>query len=332
MKKRQHLLTAILTFVVVLLSACGESAYEVTDAAEAKAQTEVAEEYDTEDTTELAVAAGADMAETGAEDAEGVVSGESTTDNLADKIIYSAYGELETTEFDASVQAVYDLVERYNGFIETSSITGNDLQSAAYSYFQGRIAQFTLRVPSDSYSTVTSDLNSVGNVTYLTSDATNITAQYTDVQAQLSAYETQEERLLEIMEQATTVEDMIQLESRLGEVRSEIEQLKTQLENWDRQVNYSTVSLVINEVEELTPEPAEEEPGYWEQVGQAFLNSLQWVGRAAKEGFKLLVAAIPIVLPVLIVILILVLLCRRAERRRKQKQEQQRNNQMQKDQ
>ena len=167
---------------------------------------------------------------------------------------------------------------------------------------------------------MTAALDTVGNVTYLTSDAENITAQYSDVEAQVKSYDTQEQRLLEIMAQADTVEDMITLESRLSDVRMERERLEAQLQNWDRLVDYSTVSLFLTEVQELTPEPLEQEPSYLQQLGGTFMDSVHWMGQAAKLGLKLLVAVIPVLLPIGVVILIVVLSCKAASKRKRNKQ------------
>ena len=132
----------------------------------------------------------------------------------------------------------------------------------------------------------------------------------------MKSYDTQEQRLLEIMAQADTVEDMIALESRLSNVRMEKDRLETQLQNWDRQVDYSTVTISLTEVEVLTPEPT-----YMEQLGQTFMDSVHWMGRAAKGGVKLLVAVIPVLLPIAVVILAVVLICKAASKRKLRKQE-----------
>ena len=318
--------TAILAAMLLALSACGgaaASSMKDTAAAEPAAAEPAMPELDggvyeeeiAADTVEMdAVEAGA-----GPETSAGMLSG-TGSGSLTDKIIYSAYGELETTDFDGSLAAINTLVDQYGAFVESSSVTGNDLQTAATGGFCGRTAQFTLRVPREHYSDLTAALDTVGNVTYLTSDAENITAQYSDVEAQVKSYDTQEQRLLEIMAQADTVEDMITLESRLSDVRMERERLEAQLQNWDRLVDYSTVSLFLTEVQELTPEPLEQEPSYLQQLGGTFMDSVHWMGQAAKLGLKLLVAVIPVLLPIGVVILIVVLSCKAASKRKRNKQ------------
>jgi hypothetical protein len=157
----------------------------------------------------------------------------------------------------------------------------------------------------------------VGNVTYLSSDATNITQQYTDTASRLSAYETEEARLLEILAEAETVEDMIAVENRLGDIRYQKESLTSQLQNWDNQVSYSSVTIVLNEVQELTPEPTEE-PTYWEEVGAAFRSTLRGLFIIAKTLLKFLIAATPVLVPILLVIVVILAVHRRKKKQQKQ--------------
>lgn len=333
--KQKSYICAILAALFLAMSACGASSanstMDVADAAAAEpAEAPAMEEVATEDayTEEAGVVENA--AAGGTTESTGLIQG-AETGNLADKIIYTAYANLETTDLDKSIDTLNGLVEQYGAFLESSSVTGNNLLDIAAGYTYGRSADFTLRVPKEHYSDFTSALDTVGNVTNLTSDAENITAQYSDVETQVKSYDTQEQRLLEIMAQADTVEDMITLESRLSEVRMEKDRLETQLQNWDRQVDYSTVTISLTEVQELTPEPPAEEPTYMEQLGQTFMDSVHWMGRAAKGGVKLLVAVIPVLLPIAVIILAVVLICKAASKRKLRKQEKVMENQKKED-
>lgn len=325
--KQRPFLCAIFAALFLVMSACGassaNSAMNMADAAAAEpAEAPAMEEVATEDayTEEAAEGAAENAAAGGTTESTGLIQG-AETGSLADKIIYTAYADLETTDLDQSIDTLNGLVEQYGAFLESSSVTGNNLLDIAAGYRYGRCADFTLRVPKEHYSDFTAALDAVGNVVTLSSDAENITAQYSDVETQVKSYDTQEQRLLEIMAQADTVEDMIALESRLSNVRMEKDRLETQLQNWDRQVEYSTVTISLTEVEVLTPEPPAEEPTYLEQLGQTFMDSVHWMGRAAKGGVKLLVAVIPVLLPIAVIILVVVLICKAASRRKLRKQE-----------
>ena len=320
MKKTVRLLVLILG-LLILLTACGSSASVSSPAGNHYADTmpetgmyaeepgmyaeeagmyaeeAVAEDWDYDmDREPLAAAAEAPAQPAPEKNTDGLTEGTPSSADLSEKIIYSAYAEVETLEFDQSVDAVYAMMDQYGAFIENSSVTGSNLTDSYYGYSSTRTADFTLRVPKERYFAMTTALDGIGNVTYLSSSADNITAQYTDTASRLAAYEVEEQRLLDILAQAETVEDMITVESRLSDIRYEKEY---------------TVSLHLREVRVLTPEP-EEEKGYWEQVGEGFMDTLRSIGNACMEIFRFFVAAIPVLLILAVIILIIVLLIRRA--------------------
>ena len=125
-----------------------------------------------------------------------------------DKIIYSADVTVETTAFDEAVAGVADLIESYGGWIESSSVNDANYYSRARGYASSRSASYTLRVPSEKFAQLMSGLSDLGNVPYTHTYTENVTAQYYDVQARLTACRTQETRLLEMMEKAETVQEL----------------------------------------------------------------------------------------------------------------------------
>ena len=214
--------------------------------------------------------------------------------DMSDKIIYSATAELETVDFDATIEQVYDLLNFNNAFIESSYIGGRNYAQSSYAYRQQtyRSANFTLRVPKDRFETVTGGLDILGNVTSLRTNAVNITAQFFDTQSRLSSYRIQEERLLAMLERADEVTDMIAIESRLSELRYSIESLTSTLLNWQSQVDYSTLTIYITEVEIYT-EIVPIQRSYWEQIGDGFQATVRGVGRFFSNLFMWIIINLP---------------------------------------
>ena len=173
---------------------------------------------------------------------------------LAEKIIYSGHLYIETVEFDSAVSAVEAMVNEFGGFIESSEINGRtEYHDDGTSSLVDRNAYYVVRVPSARFDEFLKRTGSIGNVLSSNTSAENITSQFTDAEARKDSLLVQEERLLAMMEQTTDVESLITLESRLSEVRYEIEALERQLINWQNSVDYSTVSLSLQEVEIYTP-------------------------------------------------------------------------------
>jgi len=241
-----------------------------------------------------------------------VIQSASKTYNLdTEKIIYTAYADIETLEFDETVQAVYDMMERFGAYIENSSVSGTDYATKYYGGKSHRNANFTVRVPVQHYSEMSVSLTEIGNVTNYSSESRNITAQFTDTESRLKAYRTEYDRLLEMMENANTVEEMIQVEARLSEVEYNIESLTGTLRVWQDKVDYSTININIREVHEYS-EPVVEPVTFWNRLGTALMNSVEWLGDAAQDIAVFIVAAVPIlIIPAIVVILIVVIVRRR---------------------
>ena len=306
-KTLSMLLAALLLFA---LCACGSAntaasapsaAYDMATTEAAYPEPEEAAEYGG-----FAAAAGTQL-ETG--------SG-AAPEGSPEKLIYSASATVETTEFDQTVEKLTALVAEYGGFVESSSINGSNYYSQSRGYSSERYASYVIRVPSDRFSTLMSSLSTLGNVPYSHTYTENITAQYYDTDARLTAYKTQETRLLEMMEIAETVEDLISIEEKLTELRYKIESLQSTLNNWDRQVSYSSLNLEVQEVIEYTPESR---MSYGQELALALTNGLKRTGEFFKDLLLTLVGALPalVILAVVLAILIPVWKKRRKVRRMK---------------
>ena len=169
-----------------------------------------------------------------------------------DKIIYQSDVTVETTVFDETIGKISGLVDSYGGWIESSSVSGSNYYQKARGTASTRNASYTLRIPSDRFTEIMDSFSELGNIPFSHIYTENVSAQYYDAQARLKAYTTQETRLLEMMELAESVEDVIIIEDRLTELRYQIESIQSNLNNWDRRVSYSTIYLTVQEVKEYT--------------------------------------------------------------------------------
>ena len=228
----------------------------------------------------------------------GGASGEDMPELDPEKIIYSGDATLETEHFEETVEAVRKLIADCGGFIESSSLSGSNYYSARL-----RTASFTLRVPSAKFTEIMSSFSGLGNVPYSHTYTENISARYYDTAARLTAYETQEQRLLQMMEQAETVSDLVTIEDRLTELRYQIESLQSTLNRWDRQVSYSSISLDIKEVREYTPEAQQ-------SFGEQLARSLRQGWTNTVEFFKAALLWLLEALPVLVLLAVIVLVAR----------------------
>lgn len=246
-------------------------------------------------------------------------AGEAQTDaknSLAEKIIYSGYLNIETTAFDKAIESVESMVNEFSGFIESSSVDGSTrYNSDGTTSLVNRSAYYVLRVPCGRFREFLKRSGNIGNVLNSNTSAENITSQFTDAEARKASLDVQEERLLAMLEKTEDVESLIELESRLSDVRYEIESIERQLINWQNSVDYSTVTLNLTEVEIYTPVvPVTRTFG--EKLGSAFADG--WHGFTNfLKGFILWFAeALPTLILLAAVALGVVFLVRKLKRRK----------------
>lgn len=221
-------------------------------------------------------------------------SAEKTTaaDIDREKIIYSADVQMETITFDDTVSQIKAMIEGCGGFIESSSVNGNNYYNKARGYYSTRSAYLTVRVPSGKFNSIMDALPALGNVPYSNVYSDNITSQYYDLEARLNATKVQEARMLELLEKAETVSEVITIENKLTDLRTSIERMQSTINNWDRSVNYSTISISVQEVVEYTPEDAVPLT-YWQELGQAMARGLRNAGNFFKNFLVWLVESLP---------------------------------------
>ena len=246
----------------------------------------------------------------------GTPAGESSRADTYDKIIYSGSANVETIRFDETVDRVYEMIERYQGFLESAYVTGRDYNSQYYDRYSYRNAQFVIRVPRENFAALRSDLEVLGSVTYSSVEAQNITSAYRDTESRLNAYRVEESRLLEMLNKAEYVEDMLNIEDRLSNVRYQIESLTTTLTNWDSKVNYSTMHLTVQEVKELTVEKPIART-FGEDLRDGIQTSLEWLAQAGKDIVIFIASALPLLVIPVILILIIVLIIRSQKRKKR---------------
>lgn len=237
----------------------------------------------------------------------------------AEKIIYSAYLALETTKFDEAVAAIESLITESGGYIQSSNVRGDTrYNSDGSTSVVNRFAYYTVAVPSEGLTDFLNASGGIGNVTSQSLDGQNITSSYTDTEARIESLRVQEERLMAMLEESGDLESLIQLEQRLSEVTYEIESYQRQLDNWDRQVAYSTVTLELSEVEAYTPTAAVTR-SFGEKLGDALSDGLSGFVRFL-QSFALFVAeSLPGLLLLALIVVAAVFGIRRRRRRKAEK-------------
>jgi hypothetical protein len=100
-------------------------------------------------------------------------------------------------------------------------------------------------VPARALEEVLSELRKTGTLLAETQSGHDVTDEYTDNEAQLRAKRRLEERLLAIVASATSVKEMLEVESELARVRTDIERLDGRTRTLSGQVAFATIRLTL---------------------------------------------------------------------------------------
>lgn len=180
---------------------------------------------------------------------KGVDFGSGVTSPLEpDKVITTIYLKFETLEFEKSNEELNELITKYQAYVEYSNISYNQY----YNSKNYRNGEFVIRVPREKIISFKTELNLIGNLTSENTNKQDVTKEYTDTESRLKVIEVKEGRILALLEKAEKIEDIIALENQLSNTILEKESLKSNLLTIDDKVDFSTVSINIQEVEKTT--------------------------------------------------------------------------------
>ena len=166
------------------------------------------------------------------------------------KLIRNVSMHLETREFDALTKSISDAVTFFGGYMEQSDVSGNSLYWSDER--SSRCSNLTARIPENKLDAFLTEVSGQGNVTYKNESVQDVTLQYTDITSRKKTLQMEQDRLWELLEKSESIDAVIALESRLSEVRYQLESIESQLRTLDNQIVYSTVYLSIQEVQVLT--------------------------------------------------------------------------------
>ena len=105
----------------------------------------------------------------------------------------------------------------------------------------------TLQVPVGSFATVLAQAQTLGKPSDLTTKATDVSAQYVDLQSRITALQETRQQYLTILAKATTVGDVLAVQEQVNTIQSQIEQLQGQLQLLTSQTSSSTLTVTVSE-------------------------------------------------------------------------------------
>jgi hypothetical protein len=130
------------------------------------------------------------------------------------------------------------LASLYNGYVANS-------QTQLGAGSGGQSGSISLEVPVDNFEAALKKAQALGTVSDLTTKATDVTSQYADLQARITALQASVQQYLTILSKATSIGDILAVQSQIGQLQTQIQQLQGQLQVLTSETAYSTLTVAV---------------------------------------------------------------------------------------
>lgn len=202
----------------------------------------------------------------------------SQVENLPErKIIYSVELDIYTKDLEDS--------------IETLKSNVNSDEWFDYENIRDRQATFRIRIKSDRLDDFVQSIDDSFEVNFYSKTGEDISLQYLDITNRVAALQAQYDRLLVLYDDAS-LNEMITINTRLGEIEAELLELEGTLNTFDSLVDYSEVDVTIYQTTAASKSP------FFNRLLTSFVNGL----RAVITFFDFVLIAIAAILPFAIIL------------------------------
>ncbi len=215
------------------------------------------------------------------------------------KVIVSYYLEIETKEYDASINSLNELINSYNGvrtFIEENN-------------YSTRNISMSVSIPSDKASQFVDEIGKIESLVILNKNLSSedVTDKYTDTELRLKILREKLERLNNLQANQTELESLLALENEISETILEIERIEGSLRAMDSKIDYTTVEFRIREISSVVS--TQTRPAFGSRLSTAFVESIDNFISGIQEFIIGLIYVIPqlILLAIIIAVLIFIL-------------------------
>lgn len=240
-------------------------------------------------------------------------AGDGKSESIKDtrKIIETIYYSVETKNFDEFVTSLESKAISVGGYIEQSDVSGN-----SYDDIASRCATYTFRIPNDKVDEFTQTVSNNATVTNRTVNTEDVTLQYVDIESRIKALKTEKASLEELLSKATSTTEIIEIRDMLTDVIYEIESYESQLRTFDNKIDYTTITVDVDEVEHPV---VVHEQTTWERIGTNLVDNCRTLWSGLVEFFVAVVSALPFLLFFAVIVTIIVLIVKFTSKKRKAK-------------
>jgi Domain of unknown function (DUF4349)/PKD domain len=114
-------------------------------------------------------------------------------------------------------------------------------------------ADVVIRVPAGQYQQVLAKVQGLGTVLSLVSNSNDVRVQYTDLNATLESLRTEQAALLRLLNQSSTVNSTLAIESQLQGVDQQVNDIESQILQTRTLIDYATVDVTVSQTAQQAP-------------------------------------------------------------------------------
>lgn len=146
------------------------------------------------------------------------------------KLIYTGYISLGVENLSETKSAVEQWLKKYDGYISNSS----ELQQSV---------NFTVNVPQKNFFAAMEEAASLGKIKNKNINCRDVTEQFYDLQTRLDTRHLLLERLQNYLASSSNVKDLVEIETKINDVTSELEQMQGNMNRLQKQITFSRIEV-----------------------------------------------------------------------------------------
>ncbi|MDD2548889.1 MAG: DUF4349 domain-containing protein [Bacteroidales bacterium] len=205
-----------------------------------------------------------------------MVGRQESSPTTSQKLIKTANISMEVTNYKVARQKIDSITKRYYGWVSSENMTNYD----------HRITNtLAIRVPAERLDTLITKLLTVAKkIESQSVRSTDVTEEYIDIESRLKNQRAVEKKFIALLQRTNNISQILEIESKLADIRSQIESTEGRMRYLSNRVGYSTINLTFYQKIDYKydPEPAE-------SFGQLLKKSF-YKGWAAFVQFVLFIA------------------------------------------
>jgi hypothetical protein len=183
------------------------------------------------------------------------------------------------TQFQTTLTQLTAFATADGGFVFSTHAHMGSKKSGTFS-----TGSIVLQVPERRFAALVDQVRHVGHATSVMTSADDVTGQYVDLQARISALQVSRSQYLRIMTRTNSINGILAVQSQLNSIQSQIEQLQGQLNLLNSETTYSTLSVSLTQAGVTHVAPSKSRTGFnkaWHDSITGFVSGFEWLLRIA---------------------------------------------------